>query len=102
MGGKIIEFRVYHDLKRAKVCRRQVVPRGLAGPEENGEGDPQPDVDRLVLDRMYLDLEPHTQEPSLCLRNRNSIGPRVGTSQRTHLAPTSLILAYSERLDHGS
>jgi hypothetical protein len=26
----------------------------------------------------------------------------VGTSQRTHLAPTSLILAYSERLDHGS
>jgi len=24
------------------------------------EGDPQPDVDLATLDRMYLDLKPHT------------------------------------------
>jgi hypothetical protein len=27
-----------------------------AEPDENGEGDPQPDVDREILERMYRDL----------------------------------------------
>jgi hypothetical protein len=29
------------------------------GPEESGEGDPQPDVDRELLERMYCDLDLH-------------------------------------------
>src|SRR5215471_1198624 len=115
MRGKIIEFRRYHDLKRARLYRQQPVPRGptertgldqqiarisgllgelegltsgagdlspeiLArarattetagrmlqpcrwsplgcGAEEQGEGDPQPEVDRGLLDRMYRALE---------------------------------------------
>ena len=117
MSGEIIEFRSHHDLKRAKLYRKQAVPRGpvelarldqqiarisgllevlenlsrgakdlpspllvharasierasrilkpggrfvvSAGPEENGEGDPQPDVDRELLERMYRDLDLH-------------------------------------------
>jgi hypothetical protein len=114
MSGKIVEFRIHHDLKRARLYREQAVPRGpaiqarldrisnlleeledltrgakdlpapllvqarasiektsrivkpgaqfavSAGPEENDEGDPQPDVDREILERMYRDLNPHT------------------------------------------
>lgn len=30
---------------------------GSARPEENGEGDPQPDVDGELLERMYRDLD---------------------------------------------
>lgn len=40
-----------------KPCARSVVS---AGPEENGESDPQPDVDREILERMYRVLNPHT------------------------------------------
>jgi hypothetical protein len=118
MSGKIIEFRGHHDLKRARLYRKQAVPRGpagqarldqriarisgllgeledltrgpedlpsallvqarasiektswilqpctrfavTAGPEENGEDDPQPDVDRELLERMYRDLDLHS------------------------------------------
>jgi hypothetical protein len=30
-----------------------------AGPEENGEGDPQPDVDHELLEKIYRDLDMH-------------------------------------------
>lgn len=87
MCGKIIEFRRYHDLKRARLYRQQAVPRGPAAQarldrqithissllgdlEELTRGardlprqilvqpdDPQPEVDRGLLDRMYRALE---------------------------------------------
>jgi hypothetical protein len=38
-------------------CPRMAVS---AGPEENGEGDLQPDVDRDLLEKMYRDLNLHS------------------------------------------
>lgn len=113
MSGEIIDFRSLHEQRRAKLYRRQPVPRAPAGrpmaladqidrimgllrelealtrhsrdlpstlrlrarasidlasgvldavrgePEENGADDPQPEVDREILERMYRDLDLH-------------------------------------------
>ena len=40
----------------------RILPGGrfeVTGPEETGEGDPQPDVDRELLERMYCNLDLH-------------------------------------------
>jgi hypothetical protein len=86
MTGEIIYFQGHLDLKRGQLCREQTVSRHailapaiparsraggeagrrilpmLPGSErradlaDDGEGDPQPDIDCETLDRMYREL----------------------------------------------
>jgi hypothetical protein len=86
MTGEIIYFQDHLDLKRGQLYREQTVPRPairasaiparsraggeagrpilpmLPGSErranlaDDGEGDPQPDIDCETLDRMYREL----------------------------------------------
>jgi hypothetical protein len=54
MTGEIIHFQRHRDLKRAQPYRKQTVRR--ADLADDGEGDPQPDIDCETLDRLYREL----------------------------------------------
>ena len=41
-----------------KILTPRTEPTASAGLETNDDGDPQPDVDRSLLERMYRDLNP--------------------------------------------
>ena len=110
MSGKIIEFRRYHDLKRAGLYRQQPAPRAPAAQARLGQqiarisdllgeleeltrgagdvplrilvqaDDPQPEVDRGLLDRMYRALE---LQAAAALPGSGSLGDRGSVDGRS-------------------
>jgi hypothetical protein len=60
MTGEIIHFQSHRDLKRGQLYRKQTVPHRAADLADDGEGDPQPDIDCETLDRMYRELNSGT------------------------------------------
>jgi hypothetical protein len=62
MTGEIIHFQSHRDLKRGQRYSRLRISRTFPWSErrashaDDGEGDPQPDIDCETLDRMYREL----------------------------------------------
>ena len=63
MTGEIIHFQSHRDLTRGQRYSRLRISRTFPWSErrashaaDDGEGDPQPDIDCETLDRMYREL----------------------------------------------